>query len=82
MISKITDIEPGDLIEIMSDAGGCDKAPCVKVVMSVHDGSVTSNEDDDRGYAFNLSMDNYKETVIGKTLTGDDANKKIHIFYK
>lgn len=82
MLTKITDIKPGDLVEIISVAGGCDKAPCTKEVMSVHEDSITSTDDNDRGYVFKLSMDNYKETATAKTITGDDAGKTLHIFNK
>lgn len=80
-IKEIKDINAGDLVEIKSDAGGCDKAPCTKVVASTCDGGFASTDDDDRGYTFKLSMDNYIGTIDIAPLDGGEQ-KTIHQFSK
>lgn len=80
MINSISEIKPGHIVEIESDKGGCDKAPCTKVVNNVStNNTFTSTDDDDRGYSFQLNMDNYLGT-IDVAPNGDIPAKTIHSF--
>lgn len=78
-IKEITDIKPGHLIEIKSDRGGCDKAPCTKEVALISSDYFTSTDKDDDDCFFPLSMENYLGT-IDIAADGDKPRKVIHQF--
>lgn len=74
MIETISEIKPGDLIEIESDRGGCEKAPCTKKVSLVSDTFFISDDKDDDGYYFPIDIKNYVQSVE------TDSGSLLHIF--
>lgn len=73
-------IKPGDFVNIKSLTGGCIKAPCTKEVMSVTDDglSFASKDEEDRGYSFKLSQENFLGTIHIKSVNP----KTVHQFSK
>jgi len=80
-IKSLSEIRPGDLVRIKSDAAGCDKAPCTKRVASVKDNTFKSDDKDDDDYTYSLNMDNYLGTV-SFTAQGTLEQVTIHEFSK
>lgn len=78
-IKQISDIKAGHLVEIKSDKGGCDKAPCTKTVALVSDDYITSTDKDDDGYFYPVKMENYLGT-IDIAPDGDKPRTVIHQF--
>jgi hypothetical protein len=79
-IKAISEIKQGHLVEVKSDSGGIEPAPLTFEVNTTGE-TVTSADDEHRGYSFKLDMKNYIGT-IDIAGVGDKPHRTIHQFSK